>query len=172
MTRLARCLSVWVRFSIGICQDRDPMPVSHDAFMFHGLRIFVCCATILVVLAKGLEYLKDVFQLNLYANCRNFHFTQFCRSEVMTSNRKWWPFVTDWVALAIKPYFWMGGWYWIECASGSWGIISVLNLWCVLQYAYSLFHFYELLVNCKLQTLWIGFNYITLCTFRPQTLTT
>ena len=74
MTRLARCLSVWVRFSIGICQDRDPMPVSHDAFMFHGLRIFVCCATILVVLAKGLEYLKDVFQLNLYANCRNFHF--------------------------------------------------------------------------------------------------
>ena len=35
----------------------------------------------------------------------------------------------------------------------------------VLDYVFSIFHFYEV-VNCKLQSLWIGSGYINLCTFR------
>ena len=34
-----------------------------------------------------------------------------------------------------------------------------------LDYVFSIFHFYEV-VNCKLQSLWIGSGYINLCTFR------
>ena len=35
----------------------------------------------------------------------------------------------------------------------------------LLDYVFSIFHFYEV-VNCKLQSLWIGSGYINLCTFR------
>ena len=40
-----------------------------------------------------------------------------------------------------------------------------LHLCHVLDYVFSIFHFYEV-VNCKLQSLWIGSGYINLCTFR------
>ena len=42
---------------------------------------------------------------------------------------------------------------------------SLLHLSHVLDYVFSIFHFYEV-VNCKLQSLWIRSGYINLCTFR------
>ena len=46
------------------------------------------------------------------------------------------------------------------------GTLGSLLLLChVLDYVFSIFHFYEV-VNCKLQSLYIGSGYINLCTFR------
>ena len=119
-----------------------------------------------MLLIESLEYLTGEFQFNLYAKCRSSPFHAFFPGRKWwPRNRKWRPFggrlgffgdkISSWKKLGSSNAF--------PVPDGTLG--SLLYLCHFLDYVFSIFPFYEV-VNCKLQSLWIGSGYINLCTFR------
>ena len=80
----------------------------------------------------------DVFLFNLYANCRNSLFMHFLGLHVMTLQPE---VMTIWGQMGSKNTFWKkeGAQILFQFLRASLG--SLLHLWSILQYVFSLFHF-------------------------------
>ena len=95
-----------------------------------------------MLLIESLEYLTDDFQFNFYAKCRSSPFHAFFPDRKWWArNRKWRPFGVDWVPLVIKSlHRKMGSSNAFPVPDGTLGCL--LHLCHVLDYVFSIFHFY------------------------------
>ena len=131
--------------------------------IFNGLQISRCCATIFtVLLMEGLEYLMDVFQFNLYANCRNSHFHAFFQTgsdDLATGSDDLLGSIG--FSRGQKPFLENGGGAQMLLRSPK-GIIGVFLAFmvCFTTYVFSLCHCYGLVVN-------INFDQYELCLTTP-----
>ena len=136
------CQQYKQNFSVGIWQDRGLL-VGHNAVW--SPNFYMLCNDLSSVVSRSF----GIFYGYLYAKCRSSLFHAFFSGRKWwPRNRKWRPFWVDWVALVIKSLHRkkFGSSNAFSVPDGT--LRSLLHLCHVLDYVFSIFHFYEV-VNCK-----------------------